>query len=167
MKKYYPIDFDEKGNAILGTARTTPTSNSFIPTTWTPGGGSEEEGNGIKSITISPSITTTPTLESLFPIYYENLTEEEKQSGVMVQLSVAQGVIKSGDEYTVTITPTADWYAADMENFTFGDKGEPYSVTVTSEADDNLNCGSLGALETNQPGDEPPQYVMVIISVQS
>lgn len=165
MKKYINMDFDEKGKPVLGTAKDRATGG-FVPTAWIPGGASDA-GSGIKSVSISPTIETTPALDSLFPIYYEDLTEEEKQSGVMVQLSVAQGVIKSGDEYTVTITPTADWYGADMENFTFGDKGEPYSVTVTSEADDNLNLGSLGAIETNQPGGEPPQYVMVIIGVQS
>ena len=33
MKKYIPVDFDEKGNVILGGERNTPTSNGFIPTT--------------------------------------------------------------------------------------------------------------------------------------
>ena len=31
MKKYIPVDFDEKGNAVLGREKNTPTSNSFIP----------------------------------------------------------------------------------------------------------------------------------------
>ena len=81
MKKYYPIDFDSKGNAILGDARSTPTSNSFIPTTWTPGGGSEDEGNGIMSISITPAIETTPALESVFPIYWEDIPAEDITDG--------------------------------------------------------------------------------------
>lgn len=43
MKKYYPVDFDEKGNAVLGNAKSTPTSNGFIPTAWAPGGSDEEK----------------------------------------------------------------------------------------------------------------------------
>ena len=108
MKKYYPVDFDEKGNAILGTARTTPTSNGFVPTTWTPGGGSEDEGNGIKSVSISPAISTTPALESFFPIYWEDLTAEQKDNGVIINVET-DGELSG--EYAVTITPTAEWYA--------------------------------------------------------
>lgn len=43
MKKYYPVDFDEKGNAVLGNAKSSPTSNGFIPTAWAPGGGDDDE----------------------------------------------------------------------------------------------------------------------------
>lgn len=43
MKKYYPVDFDEKGNAVLGNAKSNPTSNGFIPTAWAPGGSDEEK----------------------------------------------------------------------------------------------------------------------------
>lgn len=106
MKKYYPVDFDDKGNAVLGTPKNTPTSNGFIPTTWEPGGG--EAGNGIKSITISPAITTTPALESLFPIYYDDLTEEQKRDGITINCT--RGDITQG-EYTLTVEPTGDWYA--------------------------------------------------------
>lgn len=125
MKKYYPVDFDTKGNAILGEARNTPTSNSFIPTKWTPGGGSEDEGNGIMSISISPSITTTPALESFFPIYYEDLTDEQKQSGVTLT-PATDAALEVGAEYTFTITPTADMYIITDEP---GAKGEPVAVT--------------------------------------
>ena len=124
MKKYIPLDFDEKGKVILGTPKNTPTSNGFIPTTWTPGG--SEAGNGIKSITISPAITTTPALESLFPVYYEDLTEEQKQSGVTLTLST-DAALTVGAEYTFTITPTADMYIITDEP---GAKGEPNTVTA-------------------------------------
>ena len=63
MKKYIPVDFDEKGNAVLGREKNTPTSNSFIPTTWAPGG--SEGKQGVKSISISPAITTNPALDSV------------------------------------------------------------------------------------------------------
>ena len=109
MKKYYPVDFDEKGNAVLGRAKNTPTSNGFIPTTWAPDGG--DEGNGIKSITITPAITTDPALESLFPIYYENLTAEEKEDGVYIEVDVDAPPVT---DYTFTLTPTDDMYAGIM-----------------------------------------------------
>lgn len=137
MKKYYPVDFDEKGNAVLGNAKNTPTSNSFIPTTWAPGG-SDQEKQGLKSITISPAITTTPELDSMFPIYWDDLTEEQKRDGVLVHGTVEPDVIKSGDTYQFTITPTADWYVYDVESAKFGEKGEPYTITVTAENKDSI-----------------------------
>ena len=149
MKKYIPIDFDEKGKVILGNAKNTPTSNGFIPTTWAPGG---EAGNGIKSISISPAITTTPALESLFPIYYEDLTEEQKQDGVRVHGTVEPGVIKSGDTYQFTITPTADWYVYDFAARTFGEKGMPYTVTVTAEQNDGIGV-EFGGTSDNVPSE--------------
>lgn len=128
MKKYIPVDFDEKGNAVLGNAKNTPTSNGFIPTTWAPGGGSGE-GNGIKSITISPAITTTPALESLYPIYWEDLTDEQKQDGIILTIYAD---IDDGAQYTFTITPTADFYAASFDGaLEFGEKGEPVTLTKT------------------------------------
>lgn len=137
MKKYIPVDFDEKGNAVLGREKNTPTSNSFIPTTWAPGG--DEGKQGLKSVTISPAIATTPAFESKFPIYWEDMTEEQKQ-GIEVQTFVDFGVIKAGDEYTITVTPTSGLYAAGVGDGdpAFGEKGEPLTFTVTAELDGNL-----------------------------
>lgn len=148
MKKYYPVDFDEKGNAVLGTPKNTPTSNGFVPTTWTPGGGGDEGKNGLKSITISPAITTTPALDSLFPIYWEDLTEEQKQSGINYH-GDAVG-IGAGNEFTITVTPTSDWYAWQLVNGApvFGGKGEP--ITFTKESFGNVlefQCGAANQTE--------------------
>ena len=147
MKKYYPVDFDEKVNAVLGNASNTPTSNGFIPTTWVPGG-SDEEKQGLKSITISPAITTTPALESLFPIYYEDLTEEQKQSGIGYH-GDAVG-IGDGNEFTITVTPTSDWYAWQLVNGApvFGGKGEP--ITFPKESFGTVlefQCGAANQTE--------------------
>ena len=124
MKKYYPVDFDEKGNAVLGNAKDTPTSNGFIPTTWVPGGESEEEGDGVKSVSIS--ISTTPALESLFPIYYGD--ERIVGDGFTAELSADE----LEQPVTVTITPTADVYiGADMEGYAeFTNKGEARTFEI-------------------------------------
>lgn len=138
MKKYYPVDFDEKGNAVLGNASNTPTSNGFIPTTWVPGGGIEDEGNGIKSITITPAITTTPALESLFPIYYEDLTEEQKQNGIVFNLHTDE----QHTDFVLTITPTSDWHFMDES----GDEsvrlenGEPVTFSGNTEFETTFEC---------------------------
>lgn len=127
MKKYYPIDFDTKGNAILGEAKNTPTSNSFIPTTWTPGGGSEDEGNGIKSITISPAITTEPSIDSLVPLYWDDLEESEIQYGTDGHRTVNVQLVGSWPEgtSTITVTPTSNWKAYNNNDGAYGDYGEP------------------------------------------
>lgn len=91
------------------------------------------------SISISPAITTTPALDSLFPIYWEDLTDEQKQNGVNIVAYVGSDVIKVGDEYTITVTPTDDLYAGIISGTPqFGNKGESASFTVTASADDNL-----------------------------
>lgn len=93
-------------------------------------GGGDEGKNGIKSISISPAITTTPALDSQFPIYYEDLTAEQKESGVILLLT-SDDMLVDGAEYTFTITPTTDMYIIIDEP---GEKGEP--VTFTAPVDD-------------------------------
>lgn len=137
MKKYYPVDFDEKGNAVLGNAKNTPTSNGFIPTTWAPGG-SDEGKQGLKSISISPAITTTPALDSLFPIGWDDLPEGEIDEGVEVRTyenTIHTGyALTNGTEYSADSTPSSEWHIDDM---TVGDAGETVTTTAT------VNKGSL------------------------
>lgn len=132
MKKYYPVDFDEKGNAVLGNAKSNPTSNGFIPTTWVPGGGSEEEGDGVKSVSISPAITTTPALDSLFPIYYEDLTEEQKRDDVRFTGEPATALVE-GATYTITATPTDSMFVSDGAGVVSASAGAPVTFTATVE----------------------------------
>ena len=160
MKKYYPVDFDEKGNAVLGNAKSNPTSNGFIPTTWAPGGGSEDEGNGIKSITISPALDTTPALDSLFPIYWEDLTDEEKEEQVKTIQLTSNTTIVDGTTYTVTVTPTADWYATDDRYI--GGKGEPVTFTVTA-SDGKPFIVSAVATSTTDPNVDGQINVMLLV----
>lgn len=148
MKKYIPLDFDEKGKVILGREKNAPTPNGTIPAIFIPGG-SDENKQGLKSITISPAITTTPALDSLFPIYYEDLTEKEKTDGR--NIDVVTESIPAG-EYTFTITPTAGWYAGyleDGETSVISDtKGAPFTHTITrSEASESIG-GEFFAINT-------------------
>lgn len=165
MKKYYPIDFDENGNAVLGNAKNTPTSNSFIPTTWTPGGGSEEEGNGIKSISISPTITTTPALDSLFPIYWEDIPAEDIEDGQYATKRIT--VVFTGElgsEYHVTATPTADWQVQNDFNQWAG-KGE--TAEVYSSPFDLSEAQSFDftvATNTDTPAEYKEIHVTVIFT---
>ncbi len=155
MKKYYPVDFDEKGNAVLGNAKSNPTSNSFIPTTWAPGG-SDEEKQGLKSITISPAITTTPALDSIAPIYYDDLTEEQKQDGVILNLTSAP--ITDG-EYNVTVTPSENWYAI-VGRTASEQEGAP--ITFTENAIGNKLQIRFAASNTSHPSDDDDVIVITV-----
>lgn len=162
MKKYYPVDFDEKGNAVLGTPKNTPTSNGFIPTTWVPGGGSEDEGkNGIKSISISPAISTTPALESFFPIYWEDLTEEQRRDGITI--SCTRGDVTPG-EYTLTVEPTGDWYAG-IQGWSDNPQvsGIGKSVTASTTPFPATQFTVVGLSDPNGEGD----MVLVNITLES
>lgn len=156
MKKYYPVDFDEKGNAVLGNAKSTPTSNSFVPTTWAPGGSDDGE-QGIESIAFSPAIETTPSLDSFFPIHYGELTEEQKTSGVEIILKTTDAL---SSEYTVTITPTAEWYARTESGMS--NKGEAITAKVTPFGDRLMF--STGAAASPDEDEERRSDVMVVIT---
>lgn len=129
MKKYIPIDFDEKGKVILGNAKNTPTPNGTIPAIFIPGG-SDENKQGLKSISISPAITTTPALDSLFPIYWDDLPEGEIEEGVEYreyEATLHTGhALTQGDSYSVSITPTSEWHYDDMDDS--GGDGETVTV---------------------------------------
>ena len=130
MKKYYPVDFDEKCNAVLGNAKSNPTSNGFISTAWAPGG-SDEGKQGLKSISISPAITTTPALDSLFPIYYEDLTEEQKHNGIVFNVHTDE----RSTDFVLTVTPTSDWHGFDYsgDDEIRLDDGEPMTVSGNTD----------------------------------
>lgn len=88
---------------------------------------SGEGKNGLLSLTISPAVTMTPALDSLVPIYYEDLTDEQKQDGVFLAVNTSEVGEKS-----VSITPTGDWYAAYVnEEAIVGGKGETIVAPVT------------------------------------
>lgn len=127
---------------------------------------SGEDKNGILSVTISPAITTTPALDSLFPIYWEDLTDAQKRDGVSVVAVVGEGVITSGDEYSITVTPTGDWYAGVMGDVPeFGDKGEPMAFTVTATDNDNLGF-TVFAVE-NPDGEYGTNGLFANVSIQT
>lgn len=129
MKKYYPVDFDEKGNAVLGNAKSNPTSNGFIPTAWAPGG-SDEGKQGLKSITISPALDTTPALDSLFPFYWDEA--QAKEGWQRFEQVLTTGVsLTERTKYTVTVTPTSEWLAGHESQYSEAGQPFTYETTVT------------------------------------
>ena len=121
-------------------------------------GGGGKLKQGLKSISISPAITTTPALDSLFPIYWEDLTDEQKQSGVNINLTTTTP-FSSGDEFTFTIAPTSEWYAAADD---FGEKGQP--ITKEAAAPNNEMFGVNSIALTNKD-ESNPQFFMVNVEV--
>ena len=103
------------------------------------------------SISISPAITTTPALDSLFPIYWDDLTEEQRQDGVSISVTVPSGSLPT-DEMTFTATPTSDWHMVGMTGGApiVGEKGVPVSIAATPFR----NRVSVNYVCTDNPGDE-------------
>lgn len=126
-------------------------------------GGGDEGKNGLLALTISPAITTTPALDSLVPIYYEDLTEEQKEDGVTYKVTTSEA-ISQGDVYTVTVTPTSDFYAFD-ENLVTSGKGEPSSFTFTADPD-NLGIGFTLANEIPDQSN-PEKFFSVNIGIKT
>ena len=109
-----------------------------------PKSGGDEGKNGILSVTISPAITTTPALDSQFPIYWEDLEPSQSNPEREFELNV-DGYWETDVTYTATITPTAEMYV--FNGSTFGGKGEP--ATITATADDNVLSVALAVADSD------------------
>lgn len=120
-----------------------------------------EAGSGILSITISPAITTTPALESVFPIYWEDLTEEERQDGVSVALTALN--LPAGD-YTVTVAPTDDWYVR-VGQTAGTEKGSPVSEQFSVGSGDPFALLPNMFAFSNISEEEPDKMVFVQVSI--
>lgn len=119
--------------------------------------GDDEARHGIKSINISPAITTTPALESLFPIYWEDLTEDQKRDGITI--SCTWGDFTPG-EYTLTVEPTGNWYAGIQgwsDSPQVSGKGE--SVTASTAPAPATQFTVVGLSDPNGEGD------MVLVNI--
>ena len=115
-------------------------------------GGGGDEGNGIKSITISPEIETTPALDSVFPIYWGDTYPP------VIHLT-PNGVLPASAE--ITITPTDSWYVYNGE--TFGGAGEPVTISVENE-DDGIYCRISVTNDTES--EEPEEFVSFDLSIE-
>lgn len=109
-----------------------------------PKSGGDEGKNGIKSITITPAITTTPAIDSKFPIYWEDLEQSPVEPEREFQLTV-DGNWETDVTYTATITPTKEMYV--FNGSTCGGKGE--QATITAEAKDNMLSVALVASDSD------------------
>lgn len=108
------------------------------------------------SISISPAITTTPALDSVFPIYWDDLTDEEKVSGRDITLTAPY------DEYTdyyITVTPTDDWYAFDPDTHETGGEGEPVTYLL-------ITGGSNGCVVASSTDSPPEKYVVLNLTIE-
>lgn len=113
---------------------------------------SDESKQGLKSISISPVITTTPALDSVFPIYWGDTYPPA------IHLT-PNGVLPASAE--ITITPTDGWYVYNGE--TFGGSGEPVTISVENE-DDGIYCRIIVTNDTES--DEPEEIVSFVLSIE-
>ena len=159
MKKYITMDFDDKGKPVLGGAKDRPTQGfAFVPSGWVPTPEPPiEDGSGLKSISISPAITTTPALESMFPI--------EWACGIVDANATVQGTVADG-EYTLTIEPTANmcvrYYDEAAEDYKFGAPGQ----TITQKATASGGYLYLSILACKDPTKAEEEYISVNATVQ-
>lgn len=126
-----------------------------------PKSGGDEDKQGLKSITISPAITTTPALDSLFPIYYGDLED----SPIPGSTRFAEFELKSeesvGGNYTVIITPTSDWQLYDEANQTMLGKGVPLSI----EYENIINPMLINANAYADPDDDDAPVIALTIEI--
>ena len=85
---------------------------------------------GLLSIAISPVITTTPALADISPFYYD---DEHRSISILAAL-------ENSAEYTITVTPTSDWYVYTDDDS--GEVGEPLEVALTTDESGNITAGS-------------------------
>ena len=147
---------------LIGYLRKTPWNTNIKVVEGLISGNSDDEKQGIKSIIISPAITTTPALESMFPIYWDDLTEEERELSVNITVDLDPQTEPA--EYTFTLTPTNDMYAGikgvGTDSWVIGEnKGDSVSATIFGlPSVNNAVFVAASALD----GDEPPEKVVTV-----
>ena len=124
------------------------------------GGDDDEEKNGLLSLTISPAVTTTPTLDALLPLDYDELVAQGYQPDEYGAITVTVEVIlpSDGDQYTITATPTSGWYAQNNETNVIGEQGQ--AVTYNTEIEDNAN---LAVVYESIP-EQPPVKTIIVMA---
>ena len=90
---------------------------------WTKAG--EQAKQGIVSVEISPAIETDPTLDYYFPMAYDASEPISSYLWLYTQEALDESV-----EYTVTVTPSADWCCFDQEADAPLPKGKPMTFTA-------------------------------------
>lgn len=127
---------DDNLRFAAGSVLLTPDGNSVLYADgWSEGGGGggEEIAAGVQSITISPTITTNPTLASFFPIAWDDLTPDQQEGGLPITAST-DAPLSSDVTYTITVTPGSEWYAWNAGESVWGERGEPTSWTLHAES---------------------------------
>ena len=159
---------DEIGIAV-GSILTTPTSNyiayedGVFTLKNTSGGGGGGGGGDLVSVEVDPAIESTPTLASLFPIVWDDLSDDEKENGLRADLHAAEPLVDE-TEYTITVTPSAGWYVYDFINETYGAQGE--AVTLTGTVSEGwLDINAQVASDTND--DPSTKWVVYNISISN
>lgn len=92
------------------------------------GGDSEDDKPGIKSITISPALGTTPTLDSLFPLYWDEAQADDGWVEFDEELTVSSLI---DGEYAVTIMPTSEWRVKYTSQV--AEKGQPLTFNAVAK----------------------------------
>lgn len=128
-------NYNDEGGYIEAWKKSDGTTEvKLIPKSGGGGGGDDEEKNGLLSLTISPAITTTPTLDTLLPLDYDELIAqgyEPNESGTITVEVILQSV---EELYTITATPTSGWYAQNTETNVIGEQGQ--AVTYNTDIQD-------------------------------
>lgn len=101
----------------------------------------------------------------MFPIYWDDLTDEEKEQGKEIEVTTVNG-LPTGD-LTITITPTPDWYALNMSTHEFGDMGEPITTTVESDSSYEVLRIEASACNSNTLDPLPTEIVGVNIIIHN
>lgn len=175
------VKMSEDGSDIIAgkvTARATGYTNdeeidpivlegSDVSLTGAGGGGGGTVDNGIQSITISPTIQLTPSLNDYLPMSYEKFVEE--YPGGNAHLSFTSENIHSSTEYSFTVTPGSEWYVADASdpnNIIFSEKGEPLTISATTDADANLSVNLIAVESASTPGPDS-KIVLFLLDIAS
>ena len=108
----------------------------------------------------------------MFPIYYEDLTEDQKENGI--SLTITTPPVTRNTDYTVTATPTSDWYIAVFGNGFEDDPtyvGEPNEVveiaSITANSHGEVNGTLYIAVATGMPGESGSVMFGVTISMHA
>lgn len=153
---------DEAGIAA-GSVLLTPDGNTVYYTDDMGGGGGGGNIEGIRGVSSIPAIVLSDGtyLGAQFPISYNDLTPEEKEDGVQLNLEIPAGEWSEGEEYQITVVPTDDWYI--LNGFDeYGGKGDAVAFDKTVTLIDDELVINLTITATDDPDEGPNARVMTV-----
>lgn len=117
-------------------------------------------------------LLTVPDINTIAPINYSDLTDDEKQNGVLRTVGFPSDEVSASTEYTLTATPSETWSIVVLDEYgdptTIGDPGDPVAFgSVTTDSHGTFVTAEMVVLSVEDTSDPSSRNIPLILTVKS